>query len=217
MKLRIFLSLVLALPSTMALAEKPCWLDVDGRPYEVISSEQAMMSSEGSVLLHFGEGFPAHVSEGIIQAVSRLDYRFCAFAGGTAGAMDLFIDGQRGKKPFSPADAMDFLLSVLEDNAGSFRDLEPEQITAQQALEWSEGRVLFHFGEGFSVFRLSQMQTMAQERGLNMIYLAGGPTDGTRVYFYGNEIPKTFTRDEAHEALVVVFGLAEKHGLIPTQ
>lgn len=234
--LAALLGLALIMPFSTASADAPCWLGQNEPAHEEISTEQAFVASEGIVLFHFGSGVPKQLLSEISQAVSNQGYRVCSFAGGPNGKIDLFVDTQQSNRLFEPleverflstaelekrplayADVLGTLAVFVGGNADDLESIRNVPITSEQALAWSNGRVLLHYGDGFSEFRLSQMQTLVQDRGLEMVYLPGGPEDGVRVYMYGNEIPKTFTRDEADKALLVVFGIAENNGLLTEQ
>lgn len=86
-----------------------------------LNAEQAAELSRGQIVLQFGEGFPEIVRNGIISNLTRNNFEFTAVQGGSDGHLDLFIDGQKGKKPFNPEEAVAYLLSVLEKNASQFR------------------------------------------------------------------------------------------------
>jgi hypothetical protein len=118
------LTIPCVIAASFAKADIPCWQTPDDHPYTEISEEEALAASDGTVLLHFGKDFPDHVLEAVALLVDEHGFRNCIFVGGPPEQMELYIDGQRGKKPFPPADTIGILLSVLQEHAGHLRGLD---------------------------------------------------------------------------------------------
>lgn len=116
--------LLLLVSAGAASAEVPCWQTPDDQPYTEISEEEALAASDGTVLLHFGNDFPDAVIGGIALNLDRNEFRTCIFLGGPPEKMELYIDGRKGKKPFSASDAVKHLLTVLIRNADHLRGLD---------------------------------------------------------------------------------------------
>ena len=96
--------------------------------YASLSSDEARNLSKDRVLLHFGAGFPEETRDGIIEALRDLNYNFVVVdGGGPEGMLDLYINEQQGKQPFTPSDAITYLGYVLEQNASQFKLANSDQ------------------------------------------------------------------------------------------
>lgn len=100
----------------------------DFRVLEGCPPERAMLSVEGArelsndrIVLQFGSDFPIVSMIGIHQALEVNAFKFCSVLGGTSNEMNLFIDGNQGRRSFTPENAVQYLLTVLEQAAGGFR------------------------------------------------------------------------------------------------
>lgn len=88
---------------------------------EVLSDEQAVELSSDRIVVHFGAQFSEFTRYVIARALKNNSYDFCSVQGGPDSGMNLFIDGQQGKRPFSPDEAVQYLLPVLDQNAQEFQ------------------------------------------------------------------------------------------------
>lgn len=97
---------------------------IDYRDLASLDGANAEIESQGRILLHFGEGFPEHIKEAVQILLEKNNYNFIAVEGGPENMMDLYINGQKGKKPFAAADSIGILLSVLDRHASQYRFAE---------------------------------------------------------------------------------------------
>jgi len=112
------------------------------------------------------------------------------------------------------AAAQDNVANVEQPTQASIQVQEFASLDGAQALNQSTGRIVLHFGEGFSAFRIEQMITQLEDRGLEVLAFSGGANDGVEAYFYGNHIPKVFASDESQELIYVVTEIAKRNNLI---
>jgi hypothetical protein len=88
---------------------------------EVLSIDDALALSSDRVVIQFGSEFPTVTMIGIQQALETSAYKFCSVQGGSSNEMNLFIGGNQGKRSFTPENAVQYLLTVLEQAASDFK------------------------------------------------------------------------------------------------
>lgn len=96
----------------------------------------------------------------------------------------------------------------------SFQISANDPITAEEALERSNGQVLLHYGSDYEEFALQSHIDSLERMGFTVSAYPGGPDNMTNVYFFGNEIPKSYTYQDAGEMLALLESLGHKYKLI---
>lgn len=88
-------------------------------------------------------------------------------------------------------------------------------LTSEEALEQSNGKVLLHVGEGFIAEEINAIIHVLEEEGINISASYGSNNvDEITVFFYGNEIPRTYNSNDTDLMMVTIKQLAQKYNLI---
>ena len=118
-----------------------------------------------------------------------------AFPAAPAMAQEAFLDKNK-------------ILLIVKTTAQS------ETITAEEAIERSNGKVLLHYGIGYDDMQLQVNLEILEDMGYQVVAFSGGPHNNTDVYFFGNKIPKTYSALESGEMLAFLRLLGEKYKVI---
>lgn len=85
-------------------------------------------------------------------------------------------------------------------------------ITPAEALELSSGKVVLHFGDGFSPSTLTVLKDLIENLGLVVENIPGGPENEVQFYFFKNDIGN-FTFENSTEILTLSEIYAERYQL----
>ncbi|TGD41579.1 hypothetical protein EEB11_17925 [Pseudotabrizicola sediminis] len=86
-------------------------------------------------------------------------------------------------------------------------------ITSEEALERSSGRILLHYGEGYSVYDLQSLVRRLAALELLVEVYPGGTLERVEMYFFNNRIPKIFEFSESTEIVFLAESFAERYNL----
>ncbi len=86
-------------------------------------------------------------------------------------------------------------------------------ITAAEALERSNGKILLHYGSDFSPAELASTIRTLKMTGVDIEAYAGGKNGSIEMYFFGNYIPKVFSQNETGELYYIAKSLIQKYQL----
>lgn len=90
---------------------------------------------------------------------------------------------------------------------------QDEVITSAEALERSSGKIVLHYGEGYSQFDLESLERRIEALDIEVELYAGGIDNSIEFYFYKNKIPKVFTFDNSTEIVYLAENFAERYNL----
>ncbi len=89
-----------------------------------------------------------------------------------------------------------------------------EVITSEQALERSSGKIVLHYGEGYSPSDVRSLERNIERIvGIDVDIYAGGTENSVEFYIFNQKIPKVFDFESSTEILVIADSIAKKHNL----
>ncbi len=86
-------------------------------------------------------------------------------------------------------------------------------ITSDEALELSSGKVVLHYGEGYSPTDLRSLERRIEALGIEVDLYAGGIENRVEFYFFQNRIPKIFSFEDSPEIEMLAESYAKQYGL----
>lgn len=115
----------------------------------------------------------------------------------------------------APALATDTGTPTSNVETVAYAQQEIASLSSTDALGQSNGRVLLHFGSDFIPAEVNSIVTVLENEGINVdAYYGADNASEVSVYFYGNEIPKTYPSEDLDLMMFTIKELAKKYNLI---
>ena len=89
-----------------------------------------------------------------------------------------------------------------------------ESITSDEALERSAGKIVLHYGEGYSQSDIESLERVIENMvDIEVELYAGGQDNSIEFYFFQNKIPKVFTFENSTQIAILAEAFAKKYNL----